>query len=96
MVDRNLPSLKLLLVGWLFFVVFIVLFYFIAPHNEASLLTRFIVFVGLIPPPVCFAAGIALAFAREVRAIPAGAWANGAAIFAHGLAVILVLQTSLA
>ncbi len=96
MANRNLPSLKLLLLGWGFFVGFVLLFYFVAPHDEASLLTRAIVFVGLIPPPVCFAAGIGLAFMREVRTTRAGAWANGAAIFAHGILVIVILQRSLA
>jgi hypothetical protein len=96
MVDRNLPSLTLFFIGCAFFVSFVVLFYLVAPHDEASFLTRAIVFVGLIPPPVCFAAGIGLAFMREVGTTRAGAFANGAAIFVHGIVAIAILQGSLA
>ncbi|MGZ8867894.1 MAG: hypothetical protein ACXW2P_06085 [Thermoanaerobaculia bacterium] len=83
-------------IGWAFFAGFVLLFYLAAPHSEASLMTQAIVFIGLIPPPVCFAGGIGLAFFREERQKWTGAWANTAAIFVHGLAVIVILQTSLA
>lgn len=91
MAGRELLSLRWLVAGWVFFVTFVALLW-VVPADEASLLTRAVVFVGLIPPPVCFAAGIALAFKNEVPSTSAGAWVNVAAIFVHGILAIAVLQ----
>jgi hypothetical protein len=91
MARRELHSLRWLLAGWIFFAAFVALLWMV-PADEASLLTRAVVFIGLIPPPVCFAAGIALAFKDEVRSTRAGAWGNVAAIFVHGILAIAVLQ----
>ncbi|HEX9407476.1 MAG TPA: hypothetical protein VF975_09175 [Thermoanaerobaculia bacterium] len=84
---------KLLLAGWALFVVFVVLLYFVAPRSETSFLTRAIVFMVLIPPPVCFAAGIFSSFAGETPVNGSGAWSNAAAIVLHGIAAIPILQS---
>jgi hypothetical protein len=82
----------MLFAGCLFFLAFLVMFLLIAPPNEESLVTRAIVFVGLILPPVCFAAGICSGVATKADQDRVGAWANFAAIFAHGIAAIVILQ----
>jgi hypothetical protein len=96
MVPLNVPSLKLMILGWVFFLAFAIPFIFLAPHDEASFLTRSIVFVGLIVPPVCFAAGIGLSMMRKGAGGGMGVWANGAAIVTHGVLAIAMLQRFLA
>ncbi len=90
-----LPSLKLLLLGSAFFIIF-ALVAFVGEMNEASLITRIVVFIGLIPPPVCFGAGIFLAFTRELPTRRSGAWANAAAVLVHGILAFAILEQVLA
>ncbi|MGZ8853530.1 MAG: hypothetical protein ACXW2X_09040 [Thermoanaerobaculia bacterium] len=89
----KLPSLRLLLLGCAVFVAAVLLLVLVAPRSEASNLTRTIVFLGLIPPPVCFAAGIFSAMSREIPGHRTGAWVNAGAIVAHGIVVIPILQS---
>jgi hypothetical protein len=60
--------------------------------DEASLLTRVTFFIGLIPPPVCFAAGLGMALCRGFTSNVVGAWVNGGALLLHGLLMVLIMS----
>jgi hypothetical protein len=83
---------KLFLVGMAWLAVFGALLLLPVQWNEGALLTRITFFIGLIPPPVCFGAGLGMAPWKGVRADVRGAWLNGGALFLHGLGIAAVLQ----
>lgn len=91
-----LLSTKLLFAGLGSFLVFSVLLIFGGEVDEARLLTQVTFFIGLIPPPVCFGAGLGLALAREARSSRLGAWGNGVALSVHSVSMVAILQGFLA
>jgi len=94
--SQMLLSTRLLCAGLVSFLIFSLLLVFGGEVDEARLLTQVTFFIGLIPPPVCFSAGLGLALAREVRSNRFGAWANGVALLVHSGAMIAILQAVLA
>lgn len=88
-------SLKFFVAGLAFLGLFGLLLLLPGEHREASLLTRLIFFVGLIPPPICFGVGLGIAVWRNLKNGAVGAWTNGSALVLHGVLMIVVLQNVL-